>query len=675
MSQSSRPPNRESEAYCGAPYNFVPLPGKARPAEDTIRDGSYYQSDKKSGYFDCSLVTRTPLYIRSTLTEEEYNRKLERESKSSSSQKIYSDDKANFFAPGNKVRLPGSSLRGMIRSLVEIMSESQFLRYSNRQLFYRAVGGRTAQSIVQQYRQRLQPSPNQMLVAAGYVRKEGSQYRIYPAKTIAGFSFFQIFTDTAAHATQIRKNEWERLKIWFKVPSSYAGKPLINEIKARTNNTPSNDVPAWEKGWLVISGGIPGKKRSWIIPEGNFNTKGITIPLEDVQAYRDSGGLTDAIKNVKTKNTSTQGFSVLPEKANEECPCFFIEWKDKKSENRVSFGHTAYFRLPYEHKPGDLLKEQLPDLKSGQLDMTEAIFGTAASRLTPEGAAGRVFFEDALPVGPVQYVSPGEELIPQILSTPKPTTFQHYLDQSEAESFGAVRERMQKLKFWDAPQAKVRGYKLYWHRPGATWQVSKTEAAKHASQYTQMSPLAANNTFSFRVRFENLTEVEVGVLAAALQLPAGYAHKLGMGKPLGLGSVQITARLVLIDRQARYRRLFAPGEKLQWETGQTGLAMELVYYQDKFASWVSESANTSLAELWEKPYSRWAELRAMLNFNYAPLPENTRYMRIETDGGAGTKENEYKERPILPKASQIWKPPVTGSSSMGPKTYDRVLLF
>ena len=44
----------------------------------------------------------------------------------------------------------------------------------------------------------------------------------------------------------------------------------------------------------------------------------------------------------------------------------------------------------------------------------------------------------------------------KILSNPKPTTFQHYLEQKS--------NAPNQLNHWNCKEAKIRGYKLYWHR-------------------------------------------------------------------------------------------------------------------------------------------------------------------------------------------------------------------
>ena len=76
------------------------------------------------------------------------------------------------------------------------------------------------------------------------------------------------------------------------------------------------------------------------------------------------------------------------------------------------------------------------------------------------------------------------------------------------------------------------------------------------SQLTIIRPVKRGTSFVGRLRFENLTDLELGALLTALQLPSSKRHHLGMGKPLGLGSVRNEATLHLTNRERRYASLF-----------------------------------------------------------------------------------------------------------------------
>ncbi|MBC8181883.1 hypothetical protein H8E88_12255 [candidate division KSB1 bacterium] len=56
----------------------------------------------------------------------------------------------------------------------------------------------------------------------------------------------------------------------------------------------------------------------------------------------------------------------------------------------------------------------------------------------------------------------------------------------------------------------------------------------------QISAIDVGAKFQFSIAFLNLSDHELGMLLFALTLRKKWAHKLGFGKPLGMGSVQIT---------------------------------------------------------------------------------------------------------------------------------------
>src|SRR5690606_35417758 len=104
-------------------------------------------------------------------------------------------------------------------------------------------------------------------------------------------------------------------------------------------------------------------------------------------------------------------------------PVFFVTGAVPSSEDNphgLFLGRAGMFRLPYDRSPADLIP---PELVGAGLDLAEAMFG----KVTGDGAIkGRLYFEDAVAVagGPDWFEA---LLVPQVLSTPKPTCVQHYL--------------------------------------------------------------------------------------------------------------------------------------------------------------------------------------------------------------------------------------------------------
>jgi CRISPR-associated protein (TIGR03986 family) len=317
------------------------------------------------------------------------------------------------------------------------------------------------------------------------------------------------------------------------------------------------------------------------------------------------------------------------------------------------FGHTQMFRMPYRHSPEGLLPGEHKD--PGTLDLAQAMFGTV--RGERGGAAGRVFVENAR-LDPKQdrsklWLDGDPVVMPRILSGPKPTTFQHYLTQPEPDI-----ERGKGLKTYnDVGQTTLRGHKLYWHQGNperkalAERPLDETQKGKD-TQHTRIKPVRNGVRFHFRVRFENLLAEELGLLWWAVKLPARgqFAHKIGMGKPLGLGSVRLTPALTVIEPAARYGS-FLDDQGHGLTDGRVTVSAE------EAAQAIETLAAKALKLSTGAPFAETPRMRALLAMLSWPGPtaDKTRYMSIgideETNKITGT--NEFKERPVLPDPAGV----------------------
>lgn len=69
----------------------------------------------------------------------------------------------------------------------------------------------------------------------------------------------------------------------------------------------------------------------------------------------------------------------------------------------------------------------------------------------------------------------------------------------------------------------------------------------------RVEPIPAGETFHFEIDFDNLNPTELEQLCATLLPHPAFEHRLGMGKPIGLGSVKLAVEgLLLVDRPRRY---------------------------------------------------------------------------------------------------------------------------
>ncbi|BCB96585.1 CRISPR-associated RAMP family protein [Dissulfurispira thermophila] len=662
-SPSQAPAHNNADIYSKAPYNFIPLNDRVVKAEP-VPVFNRYHSDRFTGYIDLEIKALTPLYIRDALTMEEYRErdKMEQEKKT-----FINPD---FFSPGGILRIPGSSLRGMIRTMVEIVSYGKFESFENKRLYYRAVGDTSKLGL--DYRDTMVDTENNYFpkVKAGILKKTGyREYRIYPSKEIERTQIYRINFDKRTGIVDGTKDfkleSFESKDVFFKPvsPQDHTHYRFNKKTGMReafllryaklTSISLTKDPNHPNKGFIIASGHMDKKHMHWVINEPEENYEGIEIPEEVIKEYQNDG-------NRKAPN--------ILEKANKKqngVPCFYIT---ASSGRILSFGHTGMFRLAYQKTIGDHVPS---DLKSNNItDLATAIFGDTEKR------ASRVFFEDAIFDGEPQSALLKTD-IPKILSGPKPTCFQHYLEQKPEN----LKNHPKELAHYNSNNP-VRGYKLYWHRTPEGWeeieisydekkfyellgkyQINKKDFQPYIleeknkkikislnnlpdnirqivfesigiyeTQHTKLTPVKEGTTFRGRIRFENLSNVELGALLFVLDLPENLAHKLGMGKPLGLGSVEIKPTLYISDREKRYKDLFSEWAGIEKSADNNKFKKAFEDYMHN---------NEKKQSLWE--VSRLKELKQMLDIKSKPDNSKTTYMVVD----------EFRKRKVLPKPTDV----------------------
>jgi CRISPR-associated protein (TIGR03986 family) len=261
----------------------------------------------------------------------------------------------------------------------------------------------------------------------------------------------------------------------------------------------------------------------------------------------------------------------------------------------VSFGRSGGYRIAVSDDnpvrralPAPVLGPQHGEpgraARAGRtVDVCRALFGDTDTFSGEAGASkGRVSFGSALSTDPDPDYPDGAALRVQLLS-PQRGCFANYLVQGPGAASG---DRPDIVTWSHEGMVRLGGYKVYLHRhraaPGGPVRYdARTQeelgltvlppgARPEPPRDTQRDivPLRDGLTFRSRITFTNLTDGELGALLRALLLdnpvdggdPADpeHAHKIGMGKALGMGSVHLRPELYLVDRRARALSL-APG--------------------------------------------------------------------------------------------------------------------
>lgn len=625
------------EFWARAPYNFVPLPEKVVVAETVPPQDRYYaEPSRYTGCIECALTTESPLYTRTALNPVFFQQWAENSRemmKKGSDREKY----AQFFHLDDAQRpvIPGSSLRGMVRSLVEIVGYGKMQWVTNEPLVFRAVGDTTG--IGESYRERFLQDDGKKrytpLMRAGYLERQGERWVIRSAQVIKGTTFARIHRDKIPQ----RLTQWHGCKnsyrIWVKLGLYDYQKVRGGFIQLRYTpilDATSSASDGLQEAVLVYSGGIPNKKREAVFFPPDPDAPLIEVGDDLIRSYREQ--LSQEQKDLLGKEGAL----------NPHQPVFYLV----KNSALVFFGHAMMFRLPYPRTPFSLVAFHL--CSESDIDLAEAIFGYTSERSRKEGKAGRVFFTDAhVEPTPNGVWLSNQPITPAILGSPKPTTFQHYLTQQEPDN-------KQRLDHYASPpphEAVIRGHKLYWHRGTAgLGDLAEKDSVDWSTdtQHTQIKPVKAGVSFRCQIYFENLSRAELGALLWVLTLPGEtgkqYRHKLGMGKPLGMGSVKITPTLYLSNRQDRYSRLFEGDTWRQAEKSEPDLQPFIDAFEKYVLAGMEEKESRGVESL--KQVERIEMFLKMLEWP-GPDRQLTTYMQIEDP------VNEYKERPVLPDPLNI----------------------
>lgn len=655
-----------------APYNFVPVADPAITFPDDDRnplaiDQGAYQQGRWTGWLDVKLTTHSPLYVRGPLTPEEHavKEKQDADSKDQTPHLEKLRNKPDFFYVKDPTSptIPGSSLRGMIRGIVEILGQGKLSPVMDTPLVYRAVGDTSSHG--EAYRKMLMAEdPDRKhyytpLFKGGFVRKnsEGNWF-IQPAREINGVSFARI---NHKRIPQEQLERWHGCRnaseIYVKV-GDYDFKSVrgsfLNVKKASIVEAESKQQTGLEKAVLAKSGPMFSKKTEAVIFPPDADAEWIPIPNGSNPADP-----RDLVTEYKDQISPEQEILLGQDGVLRDYQPVFYLMKDGTLV--FFFGHTQMFRMPYPRSPQKMLDGSHYD--ETRVDFAEAMFGKVRGQ--SGGMAGRVFVSDAY-LGSEQdrnklWLDEGDPVvIPKVLATPNPTTFQHYLTQAKPD----VPQGKGLYTYNNSlGQTTLRGHKLYWHKDNTLRRSDFAEQPNNIDPkkdkiHTKIKPVRKGVSFTFRIHFENLLPVELGLLWWSLALPAKgdqvYCHKLGMGKPLGLGAVKLEPSLHLISIDKRYKRLFI--SDASWDTGEApdlvdDVINEAVANFEKFVLGRTKSTEPSLENT-----ERVKMLLKMLAWpGPGPTNEKSRYMEIERPDPKEKrgKRNEYKDRPVLPDPLKV----------------------
>ena len=542
------------------PYNFVSLKDK-----NDVIDREERKLGSNTGKLVCKLVNKTPLFI---MGESEQDNK--------------GHTKERFYREKGIPIIPASSLKGAIRNVIDVLTNSVIRNVEDEKLEQR-IGAGKFESVFGIIESLPENGKKGVIVEAEKIKvktKEKVENKSKPNDYGKEFSNKYNEKDGLIEKVKLKDSIYNLKETEIKIrPGVITVEKLITNSGEYKNYLADNENGV--QGVLWFSSPIFGKiHEKLLIPKKNGRK--FEFSKEEYEDFKYIiKQRAERIKNGKDINSSTFYYDKNLEKGD---PLLF-EVKDGKMAEHLAFSEIP--RLRYQFSPFDLVPEEFcPGDSLKKLSFSERLFGTTGDTTKKDeekkdelvALSGRVFFEDAKNYKP-KMIDNGNPVTLKAFGEPHPTLTTFYLDNIEKN-------------YNENKGVSIRGRKFYWHHKekiGKSFseyrksvEMSKDKNGQNKFAYnSSLELMDINNEFEFNVNFENLTDEELGVLIYAIELEDGLLHKVGKGKAFGLGSCKIEIKEFLLENKDKYKDfLIEPFEKESKKEDYINKAKEKRYFDE-----------------------------------------------------------------------------------------------
>lgn len=503
-----------------APYNFVPLNKEVffPPWADFVSHDIPFK-EGLSGKIELEITAESPIFIRKPYEKGDdfyTNTNGEKVSKEFCFKKIMSKDgtsKKQYF-------IPGSSLRNMLRSIVEIISFGKLKPedFMNTRFGVRDFYNKDVYTLIDDTEN----------IKIGYLKKLEDTYYIYdkgkPKK---------IKQDSINYNNEGRSFT---LKSLFDKNSSnntakdFKNNNVILKSKAKTAKFKYDTTKLYlepNKGGYVFTGQPTfnnfqtAKSNEFIIDF--FQEKDEHYKIEPIQ-YEDFKFVYGDYKGSKEMSVDWKMWKEKLE-MGQPIPIFFRE-KDGVIKD---FGLSFLYKMLYQERIEKAISNIQPRYNSNKYDMVDLLFGSVnQSKLKGRVHINHAFSNDAEVYKDYKIV----------LSNPKASYYPFYIEQN-LEDKGDIYKIEGAYKTFNNSEARIKGRKQYpLHKLNIENNIATRKQERVA---TSIKPLKEKTKFTTNLSFHNLLPAEVGALLSALTFHKNdnCRHNIGAGKPFGLGQIKI----------------------------------------------------------------------------------------------------------------------------------------
>ena len=467
-----------------------------------------------------------------------------------------------FQHPDGTPALPGSSLRGMLRNVIEIASFSRMNLVDDTDLSIRdftSIGNDYMQTLVTDGAADPKVGAGPKAHSA-WLWLDGMDWRIKKVEScrVQQSDILQTYFQHNPSLWRTGDPEWRPsarekyealwscpaaagqrgpLRCWYKVDRSqtirehppkgkrkrpiYLRYRLVTMLWPSLHSTGERLIPGASEGVLVVTGQPgPSKHMEFVFePPPDREASSLVVDKAVFIRFQRVHGSPDGDWKSLWEARALGGEAV---------PVFVLQ--DPKTAKVTNIGLAQMMRLPGEHSVGEMLQAHYKEAEG--LDFTTTLFGRVGDK-PADLLRSRVAFGDARLTNRLEADDQKSEVT--VLAQPKPSFYPNYLVQDEVK--GTLKNGKYNTVLSSNP--RLRGWKRYPVRKTAEVQEVLPPDDASAELKVELHPLGKAN-FESTIRLHNVTPQELGAVLWALTWGGEpkLRHALGIGKSFGYGQVQ-----------------------------------------------------------------------------------------------------------------------------------------
>jgi len=484
-----------------APFNFVPLSEKVffPPwAEDVSHDIPF--EDGESGVIDITLTAKSPIFVRDHEKPEE------------------------FCQHNGEYYIPSTSIKGMVRSVLEIMSFSKMSQFNDDTYAVRDLNNKEL------YMSKMKPTNT----FCGWLYKTNDGYKVDDCGIPGRIRLDKINNTLASDFNEQfdgKKEEHKTAEFKYNMTKNIE-LPTKFLHKKSDNGRDIYTVGNSKRGTIVFTG-QPSKRKEGIKPTGKIYEFIFFDFIEDLDIEEKvfKNFLFSYFDGRKTQPEESKDWTYWKKRLNnnEKIPIFFQKDKDGKI---IHFGLSYLYKLPYKYSIKNAIESVSKEHFNPKADLAQTIFGYT-EKDGKSNLKGRVNFSHfKADTQPEKF-----QKIRTVLGSPRASYYPIYMKQDIP---------YKTLMDEDTQIAGRKRYPLQQNIPNPKQYSEKEKSATTFNALGTYDKVSGNfNEFSFsgKVRYHNLKKSELGALLSALTFHGNsndFYHNVGMAKSYGFGKIQVS---------------------------------------------------------------------------------------------------------------------------------------